>query len=93
MDKEIIGIAAGILTATSLIPQAIKSIKEKTASDVSIFIFIILLGGNGLWTWYGILLKDLPIIVTNAFAFGMDILMLVLKLKYGKENNSEKGND
>jgi len=85
MDKQIIGIAAGILTASSLIPQAIKSIKEKTASDVSIFIFVILLGGNGLWAWYGILLKDLPIIITNAFAFCMDVLMLVLKLKYGNK--------
>jgi MtN3 and saliva related transmembrane protein len=93
MDKEIIGIAAGILTATSLIPQAIKSIKEKTASDVSIFIFIILLGGNGLWTWYGLLLKDMPIIFTNAFAVCMDILMLVLKIKYGNKNNSKKGSD
>lgn len=85
MDKQIIGIAAGILTASSLIPQAIKSIKEKKASDISIFMFIILMGGNGLWTWYGIILKDLPIIITNAFAFLMDVIMLVLKFRYGNK--------
>lgn len=83
MDKQIIGIAAGVLTASSLIPQVIKSVKEKKASDVSIFMFIILMGGNSLWTWYGIILKDLPIVITNAFAFLMDMTMLVLKFRYG----------
>lgn len=83
MDKQIIGIAAGVLTASSLIPQVIKSVKEKKASDVSIFMFIILMGGNGLWTWYGVILKDLPIVITNAFAFLMDMTMLVLKFRYG----------
>lgn len=85
MDKQIIGIAAGILTASSLVPQAIKSIKEKAASDVSVFMFIILMAGNGLWTWYGVMLKDFPIIITNAFAFLMDVLMLILKFKYGNK--------
>ncbi len=83
MDKQIIGIAAGVLTASSLIPQVIKSVKEQKASDVSIFMFIILMGGNGLWTWYGVILKDLPIVITNAFAFLMDMTMLVLKFRYG----------
>lgn len=85
MDKEIIGIAAGICTSTALIPQAVKSIKEKKASEVSVFMFVILLIGNGLWTWYGLILKDFPIIITNMFAFLMDVLMLVLKLKYGNK--------
>jgi len=85
MDKQIIGIAAGVLTASSLIPQVIKSIKEKKASDISIFMFIILMGGNGLWTWYGIILKDVPIIITNAFAFLMDVVMLILKFWYGNK--------
>jgi MtN3 and saliva related transmembrane protein len=33
---QVIGIAAGICTATSLIPQVVKTIKEKKAEDVSL---------------------------------------------------------
>ncbi|RRN76985.1 hypothetical protein EIM50_21895 [Pseudoxanthomonas sp. SGD-10] len=84
MDKQIIGIVAGILTSTSLIPQAVKSWKDKKASDVSYLMFFILLAGNGLWAWYGILLQDWPIIITNAFAFLMDLLMISLKWKFAK---------
>lgn len=83
MDKEIIGIIAGILTAASLVPQFVKSIQEKKV-DVSPIMFILLLGGNGLWFWYGIELESHPIIITNAFAFLMDVAMLFLRFKYGK---------
>ena len=82
ISKEIIGVTAGILTAVSLVPQFIKSIKEKRVDGVSPFIFIVLLAGNSLWIWYGIKLNDLPIIATNAFSVVMDIAMLVLKIKY-----------
>lgn len=83
MDKEIIGIAAGILTAASLIPQFIKSLKEKKV-DVSPLMFLILIGGNGLWMWYGIKLEAPPIIITNAFSLLMDIIMLLLSFLYRK---------
>lgn len=82
MDKEIIGIIAGTLTAASLVPQFIKSIQEKKV-DVSPLMFILLIAGNALWMWYGIKLDSLPIIVTNGFGFLMDATMLILRLKYG----------
>lgn len=85
MDKEIIGIFAGILTAASLVPQFVKSIKEQKV-DVSPLMFMLLIGGNGLWFWYGIKLESLPIIMTNAFAFLMDVIMLFLRFKYGKND-------
>ena len=82
MDKEIIGIIAGTITAASLVHQFIKSIQEKKV-DVSPLMFILLIAGNALWMWYGIKLDSLPIIVTNGFGFLMDATMLILRLKYG----------
>lgn len=84
MDREIIGIIAGVLTAASLVPQLVKSIQEKKV-DVSPLMFILLIGGNGLWVWYGIQLESLPIIITNAFGFVMDVIMLFLRFKFGKK--------
>ncbi|RDC57934.1 hypothetical protein DU508_02995 [Pedobacter chinensis] len=80
--KLVIGISAGILTALAVVPQVVKTIRTKKAAHVSPFMFLVLLAGNGLWCYYGFLISDLPIIITNAFSFSMDILMLILKYVY-----------
>lgn len=81
---EIVGIAAGFCTATSLLPQLIKLIKHKKAEDISLFYLIILFVGLSLWIWYGIRREDLPIIATNAFSLILNILILILGMKYKK---------
>ncbi|SKB37781.1 SemiSWEET family transporter [Daejeonella lutea] len=84
MNEQVVGIIAGILTAASLVPQFVKSIQEKKV-DVSPVMFLLLIGGNGLWIWYGIILDSMPIIITNSFGFIMDVIMLFLRIKYGKK--------
>ena len=84
MDKEIIGIIAGTLSAASLVPQFIKSVQEKKV-DVSLVMLILLVAGNAFWIWYGIKLDSLPIIVTNGFGFLIDLTMLILLFKYGEK--------
>jgi MtN3 and saliva related transmembrane protein len=84
MKTELIGLIAGILTACSLLPQVIKTLKEHKTEGVSVFIFILLMGGTGMWVYYGILRDDLPLIVTNAFSFALNVLMLILKIRYSK---------
>ncbi|AZI26601.1 MULTISPECIES: SemiSWEET family sugar transporter [Pedobacter] len=80
--KLIIGITAGVLTALAITPQIVKTFQTKKAANVSPFMFIVLLTGNGLWFYYGMLIMDWPILITNAFSFSMDILMLILKYRY-----------
>ena len=50
---QIIGLAAGILTASSLIPQVIKTFKEKKAEEVSLIMLFVLQAGLILWIVYG----------------------------------------
>lgn len=83
---KIVGLIAGILTASSLLPQLFKTIKTKEAEDVAPFMFWMLVTGTGLWGYYGILRDDLPIIVTNAFSFSLNIFMLVLRKRYAKKD-------
>lgn len=82
---EGLGLVAGICTSSSLIPQLVTTIKKKKASEVSMFMFIVLLTGNALWVYYGIDKKDVPIISTNIFSIGLNVTMLILKYKY-KDN-------
>jgi MtN3 and saliva related transmembrane protein len=79
---QTIGIIAGIFTASSLLPQAIKIIKEKKADDVSIGMLLFLTAGVSLWIYYGFLRDDMPIIITNCFSLLLNFITLFLKLKY-----------
>lgn len=83
--KTIIGVAAGVLTAVSTLPQIVKIIKEKKAQAISPVMFFVLLVGNGLWCWYGLLLEEWPIIITNAFSVLCDVLMIILNYKFAKK--------
>jgi MtN3 and saliva related transmembrane protein len=83
----IIGIVAGILTASSMLPQVFKTLKTKKAEHVSPLMLIFLICGVGLWCFYGILKNDLPIILTNGFSVLVNIVMLFLRWRY-KANKS-----
>ena len=71
-----IGIAAGVLTSVSMLPQLIKIIKEKKAGDVSVVMLLVLIGGLALWTVYGFMKEDWPIIITNSFSFLLNCVVL-----------------
>lgn len=80
--NQIIGLTAGLLTSCSLLPQLIKTIRLKEAEDISPGMFILLMAGTGLWTYYGVLREDLPLIIFNAFSFSLNSTMLFLNLRY-----------
>lgn len=83
MDKiQIIGIAAGILTSVSMLPQLLKMLKEKKTENVSIWMLLILLFGLALWMVYGIMKKDWPIIATNAFSITLNLVLVYFRYKY-----------
>jgi len=84
---QIVGIVAGILTATSLIPQLVKIIKEKKADDVSPMMLIILMAGLGLWATYGLMKEDWPIIITNSFSFLLNTVVLFFRYRYAKKGS------
>lgn len=82
---QILGLTAGICTSSSVIPQLIKTIKEKKASDVSWIMFLVLIIGNTLWVYYGLKKSDIPIISTNIFSLMLNAAMLFCKWIYRKK--------
>jgi MtN3 and saliva related transmembrane protein len=88
LNPNYIGIAAGIFTAASMLPQLVKIIREKKADDISIPMLLILLTGLILWIFYGTLKNDLPLIVTNAFSLVVNACIIFFSLKYKKRRES-----
>lgn len=83
--EKIIGILAGIFTTIAVLPQIIKAIQTKKVGDVSPFMFIILCLGVGLWTVYGIMKNDWPIIITNGISFFLNGIMLYILFTQNKQ--------
>ena len=83
-SSQYVGIAAGILTGISLLPQLVKLIREKKGESVSVGMLIVLLAGLSGWIWYGILKKDYPIIITNSFSMLTNIAILILSSIYSR---------
>ncbi len=88
---DIIGAFAGLLTAVSMLPQVIKTLKEKKAEDVSLLMLIVLMSGLILWIWYGLSKNDYPIIITNSVSLTINIIMIYLRYKYRDKGSEGKG--
>ncbi len=84
MYNQIVGIVASILAAVSMVPQLLKLIKEKDAENVSVVMLLVLLAGLALWAYYGILIKDPIIIISNSFSVCLNVAVLFFTLRYKK---------
>jgi MtN3 and saliva related transmembrane protein len=81
---EILGYAAGALTAITFLPQVIKTWRDQSAKDISMTMFVIAFVNEVMWLFYGFMIDNLVIILTNAAMLFMSGAMIALKLKYGK---------
>ena len=81
---EMLGYAAGAVTAFTFLPQVIKTWKEKSAKNVSLLMFIIAFVNEVMWIAYGVLSNNWVIISTNVVMITMCSLMIFLKLRYNK---------
>ncbi len=79
---NIIGFTAGFLMAITMLPQIIKSLRTKSVKDISLSMLIICVIGAILWMIYGILIKSLPIVIMDGFAFCVSFTQLLIKIKY-----------
>lgn len=81
---DAVGVAAGLCSMASFVPQIVKLVREKSAEGVSTRMFAITMTGFVLWTTYGVLLKSWPVMVTNAVCLGLTTTIFLLTLRYHK---------
>ncbi len=79
---EVLGYSAGAVTTLTFLPQVVKTWKEGSAKDVSLWMFIIAATNEVMWIGYGGLKNDWVIILTNALVLFMSLTMIWLKLRY-----------
>lgn len=83
MSADWTGYIAATLTTLAFIPQALKIIRSKDASSVSLGMYVVFTIGVGFWLAYGIVLGSWPMILSNVITFALAATILGLKLRHG----------
>jgi MtN3 and saliva related transmembrane protein len=79
-----IGYAAGTLTTIAFFPQVLHVWKTKRADDLSIGTLVGFAAGISLWLLYGIITRQMPVILANAVTLALQGSIIFLKLRYAK---------
>jgi MtN3 and saliva related transmembrane protein len=72
-----VGLVASACTMTAFLPQVIKTWRTKSSADLSLGMYGLLTTGAALWLTYGLLIRDLPVILTNAVTLVLLLAVLV----------------
>jgi MtN3 and saliva related transmembrane protein len=79
---DIIGLVAALCTSISFLPQAIKTIRTKDTSGISLSMYSLFTFGTVLWLAYGILSHGIPVTVANTITLSLSIIILTYKIRY-----------
>ncbi len=79
----LLGFIAGTLTTAALVPQLVHTWRTKETKDLSLGFLVVLLGGISLWFVYGVVLRDLPIMLFNAISACIVATLVALKVRHG----------
>jgi len=79
-NATIIGYCASALSIASFTPQAWKIIKSRDVQSISAAMYAATVLGFALWTIFGTLKGEWPIIVTNSVCCVLSGFILVMKL-------------
>ncbi|MDB5159228.1 MAG: loop repeat protein [Mucilaginibacter sp.] len=73
---------AAFSTTISFLPQAVKTIRTKDTSGISLSMYVVFTIGTFLWLMYGIMYPSLPVAVANAITFLFAGIILIYKIRY-----------
>lgn len=87
MGIELYFVFVGLLGLSARIPQIVKLVKRKTSSDISVWYWGILSFCFLSWVWYGVYKQSVSIVMSNVLALVLNIIVLVLVIKYKEKKN------
>jgi MtN3 and saliva related transmembrane protein len=83
MNLDILGYIGATLTTAAFAPQAIKSIRTRDTTGMSLWMYVMFTIGVAFWLAYGIALNSWPMIVANSVTLPLAGSILALKLRHG----------
>jgi len=84
MNSDIFGYLGTLLNVIMLVPQVVRTWKTKRTKDLSFATLLIFLLACVSWILYGIEKSAIPVIIANVVVGTMNIILIIIKLKYPK---------
>jgi len=74
------GLVAAFFTTSSFLPQAIKTIRTKDTSAISLSMYIMFTFGTLMWFVYGLTSKNIPVALANGITLILASIILFFKI-------------
>jgi MtN3 and saliva related transmembrane protein len=81
---DFVGLFGAFLSSVTFIPQVYKAWQTRSTGDLSFWMLFILIGNVSTWLFYGIVKKDLAIIIANSIILALAFVLLYFKLTFKK---------
>ena len=82
---NVVGGAAAICSTVSFVPQLVKIVRERDVSGVSSRMYLVTVVGFTLWSAYGLMQHQWPLILSNLISLTLAGSILAFKLIRGRK--------
>jgi MtN3 and saliva related transmembrane protein len=79
---ELLGYAAAACTTLAFLPQAIQVWSRRSADDISLAMYVVMVTGVALWIVYGLQIHSVPLVAANVATLGLAGVVLAGKLRF-----------
>ena len=86
-----LGLAAGLCTSLSFVPQVIKAWREGDTEAISKRMYLVTVTAFILWSIYGFLIGAMPLIIFNLLSLVLSGTILVLKIRNDRSKPHASG--
>ena len=75
-----LGYLPGFLTTVAFLPQVVRAWRTKSTTDLSFPMLALFSSGLALWTFYGVMLEEPPIVLFNAVTLLLTLVLVAIKV-------------
>jgi MtN3 and saliva related transmembrane protein len=81
---ELLGFAAAACTTLAFLPQVVYVWRRRSAEDISLSMYLIMITGVALWIAYGLRIRSVPLVAANVATLALAGAVLLGKLRFRK---------
>jgi MtN3 and saliva related transmembrane protein len=78
---SLVALLAGTLTTIAFVPQVVRAWRTQSVDDLSLAMLLTFSSGVALWVYYGMLVEEPPMILTNGVTLFLALMLVGMKLR------------
>ena len=88
--SDVLGYIAATLTTVAFVPQVWRTLRTHDVSGISLKMYSVFTVGVAVWLAYGIVLKEVPMIVANGLTLVLACAVLVMRVRFGRQQKGKQ---